>query len=251
MIVAQQRGRGEQAKAREGWMQPEGFRKAQRAMLLAAKFKLPLITLIDTPGAYAGLDSEERGVGNAIAHCLATMSDLPTPTVAAIIGEGGSEAALAFGLADRTLMLSNAIYSVMTPEGAAAVLYRDRTRADEIASALRLTAQDCRELKVIDRIVPEPEGGAHTNPEEMARRLKNALLAEISQLQGVPVKKLTQARYRKFRRMGEYSSYFGAAIAREASQLQEFVQRRAADIRAHLPVRQRHPGPAGEGVSPQ
>jgi len=156
VIVAQERGHpGEEAR-NQGRAYPEGFRKAQRAMQLAAKFKLPLVTLIDTPGAYPGLASEERGVGDAIAHCLALMSDLPVPIVSAIIGEGGSEGALALGIADTILMMENAIFSVVPPERAAAILYRDVSRAGEIAGAMRLTAHDCKELGVVDLLVPEP-----------------------------------------------------------------------------------------------
>jgi len=149
VIIAQERSHDSE-KRHHGRIRPEGFRKAQRAMFLAAKFRLTLITFIDTPGAYPGLDAEERGLGNAIARCLAIMSDLPTPIISVIIGEGGSKGALAVGVADRILMLENAIFSVMPPERAATLLYRDESRAAEVAPALRLTAQDCVELGVVD-----------------------------------------------------------------------------------------------------
>ncbi len=171
---------GQERSHNQGRAYPEGFRKAQRAMELAAKFGLPLVTLIDTPGAYPGLEAEERGVGNAIATTLSLMADLPTPVVSAIIGEGGSEGALALGVADRILMMENAIYSVISPEGAASILYRDVEKAEEVAPALKLTAHDCKELGVVDVVVPEPEGGAHSNPDEAARQLKNFLVREIA-----------------------------------------------------------------------
>lgn len=204
-------------------------------MRLAAKFDLPVITLIDTPGAYPGLEAEERGVGEAIASTIALMSDLPVPIVSAVIGEGGSEGALAMGVADRILMLENAIYSVISPEGAASIVYRDATKAEELAPSLKLTAHDCKELEVVDVIVPEPEGGAHRDHEEAARQLKIHLVRELLEIQRLSPTKLLKARYRKFRRMGEYNSYFRAAISREVSQLQDYLQRGAVELREHIP----------------
>ena len=139
------------------------------------------------------------------------------------------------GVADRTLMLENAIYSVISPEGAASIIYRDTTKAEELAPALKLTAHDCKELKVIDAIVPEPEGGAHRDPEEAARQLKIYLVQELLEIQRLSLTKLLKARYRKFRRMGEYNSYFRAAISREVSQLQDYLQRGAEELREHIP----------------
>ena len=205
-------------------------------MSLAAKFMLPIVTFIDTPGAYPGLDSEERGVGNAIARCLALMSDLPTPIVSVIIGEGGSEGALAFGVADRILMLENAIFSVIPPERAAVLLYRDASRAEEVAPALRLTAADCAELGVADVVVPEPKGGAHVDPDETARQLRRFILDELSQLQGASASRLVRARYDKYRRIGSYFR-FGTAVSRERSQLQEFISRRLDEFKEYLPSR--------------
>jgi acetyl-CoA carboxylase carboxyl transferase alpha subunit/acetyl-CoA carboxylase carboxyl transferase beta subunit len=233
VIIAQERGHGEQGKS--GRLYPEGFRKAQRAMSLAAKFMLPVITLIDTPGAYPGLEAEERGIGSAIAQCLAQMSDLPTPIIAAIIGEGGSEAALAFGVADRTLMMENAIFSVMPPERAAVLLYRDASRADEVAPALRLTSEDCRKLGVVDVLVPEPRGGAHVAPDEAARQLKKFILNELVQVQGISAARLVRARSNKFRAMGRYSSRISVAISKEGAQLQEFLSQRLEELKEYLP----------------
>ncbi len=229
VVIGQERERGTSG------IYPEGFRKAQRAMRLAAKFDLPVITLIDTPGAYPGLEAEERGVGEAIASTIALMSDLPVPIVSAVIGEGGGEGALAMGVADRVLMLENAIYSVISPEGAASIIYRDATKAEELALALKLTARDCRELEVVDVIVPEPEGGAHRDPEEAARQLKIFLVRELLEIQSLSPGKLLKARYRKYRRMGEYNSYFRAAIAREVNELQDYLQKGALQIKEHLP----------------
>jgi acetyl-CoA carboxylase carboxyl transferase subunit beta len=225
---------GQERSHNEGRAYPEGFRKAQRTMRLAAVFGMPVITLIDTPGAYPGIDSEERGIGQAIASTLALMSDLPTPIISAIIGEGGSEGALALGLADRILMQENAIYSVISPESAASIIYRDASKAEEMASALKLTAGDCKELGVIDAIVPEPEGGAHADHDEAARLLKNAIVRELLETQQLPLAKLVRNRYKKFRRIGEYSSYFRAAISKEVSDVQELLQRGVSKLRQRL-----------------
>ena len=225
---------GQERSHNEGRAYPEGFRKAQRAMRLAAVFGMPVITLIDTPGAYPGLDAEERGIGHAIASTLALMSDLPTPIVSVIIGEGGSEGALALGVADRILMMENAIYSVISPEGAASIIYRDTKKAEEMASALKLTALDCKELGVIDTVVPEPEGGAHADPDEAARLLKNIIVRELLEAQQFNLAKLIKNRYKKFRRMGEYSSYFRTAISKEVSDVQELLQRGVSRIKQRL-----------------
>ncbi|UCG83100.1 MAG: acetyl-CoA carboxylase carboxyl transferase subunit beta [Dehalococcoidia bacterium] len=225
---------GQERSHNEGRAYPEGFRKAQRAMRLAAIFGMPIITLIDTPGAYPGLDAEERGIGPAIASTLALMSDLPTPIVSIIIGEGGSEGALALGFADRIVMQENAIYSVISPEGAASIIYRDADKAKEIASALKLTAMDCKDLGVIDTVAPEPEGGAHVDLDEAARLLKNTIVRELLEAQQFTPAKLVRNRYKKFRRMGEYSSYFRAAISKEVSNLQELLQRGVSIIRQRI-----------------
>lgn len=202
---------------------PEGFRKAQRAFGMAHKFGLPIVTLIDTSGPDVSIEAEEHGLGSAIASAIADLSGVDTPSIAVVIGEGGSEAALAFGVADRVLMLENAIYSVISPEAAAELIYQDEARADEIAASLKLTAHDCREYGIVDLLVQEPAGGAHADPDEAARQLKRALLQELSELQAKPRRSLLKERYKKFRNMGEYNSYFRAAINREASALQGFV----------------------------
>jgi acetyl-CoA carboxylase carboxyl transferase subunit beta len=222
---------GQERSHNEGQAFPEGFRKAQRAMRLAANFGLPVITLIDTPGAYPGLEAEERGMGQAIASTLALMSDLPTPIISVIIGQGGSEGALALGLADRILMMENAIYSVISPENAASIVYRDRKKAEEMASALRLTALDCRELGVVDTLVHEPEGGAHNDPQEAARLLRNAILRELLDIQQLPLNKLVKERYKKYRSMGEYTSHFRSAISKEVTQLQDLLHRGVSRLR--------------------
>jgi len=247
VIIAQERGHGEEGKL--GRAYPEGFRKAQRAMNLAAKFMIPVITLIDTPGAYPGLEAEERGVGSAIAQCLAQLSDLPTPIISAIIGEGGSEAALAFGVADRTLMLENAIFSVIPPERAAVLLYRDASRAEEVAPALRLTAEDCMKLGVVDVLVPEPRGGAHVAPDEAARQLKKFLVNELVQVQGISSARLIRARYGKFRAMGRYSSRISVALSKEGAQFQEYISQRLEEFKEYLPSRAEEI-PLEEGTEP-
>jgi acetyl-CoA carboxylase carboxyl transferase subunit beta len=227
---------GQERSHNEGRANPEGFRKAQRAMRMAATFELPVITFIDTPGTYLGIEAEERGIGQAIASTLALMSDLPAPIISVIIGEGGSEGALALGVADRILMMENAIYSVISPESAASIMYRDPEKAEELASALKLTAFDCKEFGVVDTVVPEPEGGAHVDHDEAARLLRNAILRELLEVQQVPRAKLIKERYKKFRRMGEYTSHFRAAISREVGELQEFIQRGVSTLRHRFSV---------------
>ncbi len=218
MVVGQERirpsGRG---------IAPEGFRKAQRAFNMARKFDLPIITLLDSPGPDVSITSEEHGLGVAIASTITQLSGVATPSVGVVIGEGGSEAALAFGVTDRVLMMENAIYSVISPEGAAELIYQDEGRADEVAESLKLTAHDCREYRIVDMLVQEPPGGAHTDPNEAARQLRRVLLQELAELQAKPIKRLLKERYKKFRNMGEYSSYISAAVNREARALQGMV----------------------------
>ncbi|MDY6917966.1 MAG: carboxyl transferase domain-containing protein, partial [Chloroflexota bacterium] len=236
VVIAQERGHDGEMR-NHGRAHPEGFRKAQRAMFLAAKFRLTLITFIDTPGAYPGLDAEERGLGNAIARCLAIMSDLGTPTISVIIGEGGSKGALATGVADRVLMLENAIFSVMPPERAATLLYHDESKAAEVAPALRLTAKDCLDLGVVDVVVAEPKGGAHTDPDEAARQLKRVLLSEMVQVRSASLDSLIRARYDKFRSMGRYTSRISAALSKDMAQIQDYVADRVEGIMEYLPSR--------------
>jgi len=224
VVVGQERGRpGDPVQRNDGRVSPEGFRKAQRAFQMGARFDLPVITLIDTPGPHLSLEAEERGLGNTIATTMALMGGLEVPTIAVVIGEGGSEGALAFGIADRVLMMENAIYSVISPEDAAGLIYQDEGRAEEVAESLKLTARDCVELGIVDLVVLEPQGGAHVNPDETARQLRRVLLGQLAELQSTTIRRLISARYKKYRKVGEYGSRFRAAITREVDLLQGFV----------------------------
>jgi acetyl-CoA carboxylase carboxyl transferase subunit alpha len=205
LVVAHQKGRDTKENIRRnfGSAHPEGYRKALRLMRLAAKFGLPIITLIDTPGAYPGVGAEERHISESIAVNLREMMTLRTPIIAVVIGEGGSGGALGIGVADRVLMLENAYYSVISPEGCAAILWRHRNHAPEAAEALKLTAQDLKSLQVIDEVIPEPVGGAQLDHEQAAANLKAALLANLEALRKKPKDRLLSERYEKFRQMGQ------------------------------------------------
>ncbi|MCY4654418.1 MAG: acetyl-CoA carboxylase carboxyl transferase subunit beta [Dehalococcoidia bacterium] len=203
---------------------PEGFRKAQRAMNLAAKFSLPLLTLVDTTGPDLSQAAEERGLGNTIANTMALMSGLESPTISVVIGQAGSGGALAFGVADRVLMLEHAIYTAVSPEEAAEVIYQDVSRAEEAASSMRLTARDCLDLGIIDQVVAEPPNGAHSDPDEAARLLHRAIVSELSSLQSMSQKKRDRERYKKYRNMGEYSSRIRVKIAKEVNSFQNMVR---------------------------
>ena len=203
---------------------PEGFRKAQRAMNLATKFSLPLLTLVDTTGPDLSEAAEERGLGNAIANTMALMSGLESPTISVVIGQAGSGGALAFGVADRVLMLEHAIYTAVSPEEAAEVIYQDASRAEEAATSMRLTARDCLDLGIIDQVVAEPSNGAHSDPDEAARLLHRAIVSELSQLQSMSQKKRDRDRYKKYRSMGEYSSRIRVKIAKEVNSFQNMVR---------------------------
>ena len=205
-LVGQQKGRDtKQRQFRNfGMPQPEGYRKALRIMKLAEKFSRPVLTFIDTPGAFHGMGPEERGQAEAIAFNLREMAALRVPIIATVIGEGGSGGALAIGVADRVNMLQFSIYSVIAPESCSAILWRDQEHAVEAAEALKLTPEDLQQFDLIDEIVPEPEGGAHHGPETMAETLASVLDAQLRELEAVPVDELLTGRYRKFRRMGEY-----------------------------------------------
>ena len=183
---------------------PEGYRKALRLMRLGANFGIPIITLVDTPGAFPGLGAEERGQSEALARNILEMAHLPVPIVTVVIGEGGSGGALAIAVGDVVMMLENSIYSVITPEGCAAILWKDSSKAEQAAEALRLTAPDLLELKVIDEVIPEPIGGAHRDPEETARRVKDTVLRHIRALIGLPAQELLDRRLEKYMRMGVY-----------------------------------------------
>jgi acetyl-CoA carboxylase carboxyl transferase subunit alpha len=210
MVIGHQRGRDTKENLRRnfGMPHPEGYRKALRLMKLAEKYHVPVITLIDTPGAWAGLGAEERGQSEAIARNLFEMSRLEVPVVATIIGEGGSGGALALGVADRVLMLENAVYSVITVEGCAAILWKDgksNEMKERAAKALRITAPELMELGVIDEIVPEPVGGAHVNHEASARALQEALVRNLEELRRFRPEKLVRRRREKFLSMGEFT----------------------------------------------
>ncbi len=225
-VVAQERGRTEeeQAQRRRGMALPEGFRKACRVMRLASKFQVPLVTLVDTPGAYPG--PERRGIAAAIAECLSTMVALPVPTVAVVIGEGGSGGALALATTDRVLMLEHAIYSVISPEGAAAILYRNAGKAPEVAEALRLTSSHLKELGLVDRVVPEPPGGAHTDPQRAAELVRDHLVDALREVRGQPLRRLLRDRYRRYRHIGRVGAYWRVVLQEEWDELREGVARR-------------------------
>jgi acetyl-CoA carboxylase carboxyl transferase subunit alpha len=189
-----------------GMAQPEGYRKALRFMRLAEKFNLPIISFIDIMGAYPGIEGEERSVAEAIARNLAEMSLFKVPIIVTVIGEGGSGGALGIGVGDRVLMLENGFYSVISPEGCAAILWRDRGRAEQAAGALKGTAKELLALKVIDEIVPEPLGGAHRDPALAAENLKQALLRNLDSLTKVPAEQLVEQRYAKYRALGAWDA---------------------------------------------
>jgi acetyl-CoA carboxylase carboxyl transferase subunit alpha len=206
MIVAQHKGRdtAEKIECNFGCAHPEGYRKALRAMKLAEKFSLPVVTLIDTPGAYPGIGSEERGVAEAIALCMREMSRLRAPVVCAVIGEGGSGGALGIGVGDRLGMFEYAYYSVISPEGCAAILWKTGEKAAEAAEAMRITARDLTALDVIDEIIREPVGGAHRNPAGATANLERFIVRNLRELRRVPLEDLLEARYRRWRRMGKW-----------------------------------------------
>jgi len=206
MVIGHQKGRDTRENLTRNWgmPKPEGYRKALRVMELAAKFKRPVVTFVDTMGAYPGVDAEERGQAEAIARNLREMSRLPVPIVVNITGEGGSGGALAIAVGDRVHMFENSIYSVISPEGCASILWRDPTKADRAAEAMKITAPDLYQLGVIDEIVPEPKGGAHTNAEEAARLLDPVLARALEELGGLTPEELVERRYQKFRKMGQF-----------------------------------------------
>jgi acetyl-CoA carboxylase carboxyl transferase subunit alpha len=206
MIIGQQKGRDTKEKLLRnfGMPKPEGYRKALRLMQLAAKFRRPIITLIDTPGAYPGIDAEERGQAEAIAYNLREMARLVSPIIAVVIGEGGSGGALALGVGNRVYMLENSYYSVIAPESCAAIIWRDSGKAPLAAAALRMTAADLLEMKLIDGIVPEPPQGAHMDPDAAAQFLRQTLKQALDELSGLPPEQIIAERYAKFRHMGAF-----------------------------------------------
>ena len=206
MWVAEQKGRDTKQKIFRnfGMPKPEGYRKALRAMQMASKFGRPIVTLLDTPGAYPGIDAEERGQAEAIARNLREMARLSVPVVVVCIGEGGSGGALALGVGNVVLMMSNAVYSVISPESCASIIYRDSGKAEQAAASLRLTAEDLSGLKLIDEIVPEPGGGAHEDPGAAAEYLRQSLRRHLDELSGMSGGQLVDHRYAKFRQMGNF-----------------------------------------------
>lgn len=206
VIIGQQKGRSIKEKIHRnfGMPHPEGFRKALRLFQLADKFHLPVIALIDTSGAYPGIEAEERGQAEAIAHNLRMMAELKVPMISVVIGEGGSGGALALGMGNRVLMLEYAIYTVITPEGCAAILWEDSEKAPEASEALKLTAQDLLALGVIDGIIPEPLGGAHRDPWEMTTRLQETLARHLAELTHLSPDDLARQRHERFRQMGVF-----------------------------------------------
>ena len=207
MVIGHQKGRDTKENLRRnfGMPHPEGYRKAMRLMHMAERFGAPVVTLIDTPGAYPGLGAEERGQAEAIAHNLEEMAALRSPFIAIVIGEGGSGGALALGVADRILMLENSIYSVISPEGCAAILWNDAGQKERAAEALKLTARDLYDLGVIDQIIPEPPGGAHTDPDGAAAALGAALETHLSDLAGLQPDERIQQRADKYRKIGQFT----------------------------------------------
>jgi acetyl-CoA carboxylase carboxyl transferase subunit alpha len=208
LVVGHQKGKTlkDRVQRNFGMPNPEGYRKALRLMRLADKFGRPIVSFIDTPGAYPGIGAEERGQAEAIARNLLEMAQLAVPTLAVIIGEGGSGGALALGVADQVLMLEHSIYSVISPEGCAAILWDDPTKAAEAASALKMTAPDLLELGIIDEIVPEPLGGAHREPPVVMERVAKALAARLTQLIDVPAPELISRRESRYRKIGHTAS---------------------------------------------
>jgi acetyl-CoA carboxylase carboxyl transferase subunit alpha len=206
LILGHQKGRGtkENLKRNFGMTRPEGYRKALRLMETAARLGLPILTFIDTPGAYPGIDAEERGQAEAIAKNLEVMARLPVPIIATVIGEGGSGGALALGVADRILMLEYAVYSVISPEGCASILWKDQKKVETAAREMKMTASDLLELGIADGIVQEPAGGAHRDPDGAADAVGEAVATALATVAALPTGKRLEARYQKFRRMGSF-----------------------------------------------
>ncbi len=206
MVIGHQKGRDTKARLVRnfGQAKPEGYRKALRVMELAAKFSRPVFCFIDTPGAYPGIDAEERGQGEAIAYNLREMARLPVPIIVTITGEGGSGGALAIAVGDRVFMMENTIYSVISPEGCASIMWRDAHKAETAAEAMKITAQDLLSMKLIDAIIPEPEGGAHTDYDATVKLMDPVLTQALDETSRLPLQTLLDERYKKFRDMGMF-----------------------------------------------
>jgi acetyl-CoA carboxylase carboxyl transferase subunit alpha len=206
MFIGHQKGRDTKERVRRnyGMPKPEGYRKAQRLMRMAEKFSLPIVTLIDTPGAYPGVGAEERGQSEAIAYSLYLMAGLKTPIISLVIGEGGSGGALAIGVGDRLLMMQYAIYSVISPEGCASILWKSAEKAEDAAEAMRITAESLNKFGLVDEVLPEPLGGAHRHPSEAAEVIRNALLKHLEELDALSVDQLLENRQRRLASFGQF-----------------------------------------------
>ena len=206
MVIGHQKGRDtkENLERNFGCAHPEGYRKAMRVMRMAEKFGLPIVTFIDTPGAYPGIGAEERGQSEAIAYNLREMTDLRTPIICFVIGEGGSGGALGISVGDRIYVLENAYYSVISPEGCAAILWKERSKSPDAAKALKLTSKDLLEMKIIDGVIKEPLGGAHRNPQETAQNIKAAIKKDLAAFKNIAKDKLLEMRYAKYRSIGVF-----------------------------------------------
>ncbi|MGL5124302.1 MAG: acetyl-CoA carboxylase carboxyltransferase subunit alpha [Fusobacteriaceae bacterium] len=206
MIIGHQKGRTTEEKLHRnfGMANPEGYRKTLRLLKMAEKFKIPVLMLIDTPGAFPGIEAEQNGQGEAIARNLMEMTTIKTPLISVVIGEGGSGGALGLGIADKIFMLEHTVYSIISPEGCAAILYKDSNRVIEAAENLKISAQNLLELKIVDGIIPEPLGGAHRNYKCSSDNLKLVILESISQLEKLDIETLLENRYNKFREIGEF-----------------------------------------------
>jgi acetyl-CoA carboxylase carboxyl transferase subunit alpha len=256
-VVGQQKGADTEENVRRnfGMPHPEGYRKAMRVMELAERCGLPIVTFVDVPGAYPGPESEERGIAEAIARSVGLMTRLRTPIVTVITGEGGSGGALAIAVGDVVLALENAVYAVISPEGCANILWRTTDEAATAATAMRMSAADQQALGVIDQVIPEPEGGAHADHEETARRIKAAVLRELDRLTAIPLDMLVEQRYRRYRSLGAYTEVVTevptpAAPPRSgfADRLRGFLEAGSRAIPAPLQVGRRDEPPAREDV---
>ncbi len=212
-LIGHQKGRDTKEKIYRnfGMPKPEGYRKALRVMQMAAKFSRPILTLVDTPGAYPGIEAEERGQAEAIAYSLREMASLETPIIVTVTGEGGSGGALAVAIGNRVNMLEYSVYSVISPEGCASILFRDPSRAEEAATAMKITAPDLKRLELVDEVIPEPPGGAHVNHEQTFRSVDGVLKRQLDELSALSPKKLIEDRYQKFRNMGRLGKEFEEA----------------------------------------
>jgi acetyl-CoA carboxylase carboxyl transferase alpha subunit len=254
VVVGQQKGAetDENIRRNFGMPHPEGYRKAMRAMELAERFGMPVVTFVDVPGAHPGAESEERGIAESIARSIGLMSRLRTPIVTVITGEGGSGGALAIAVGDVVIALENAVYSVISPEGCASILWRTADEAATAALAMRMTAEDQRALGVVDIVIDEPGEGAHTDHAEMARRLKAVLVPQLDALAGVPIDELVEARYGRFRSLGPYTEVIATPLPPPerpglADRVRNLIDAGRGSLGAALPARRDEP-PARDEV---